>query len=331
MNYVFPRKIPSEIIQYIYELCIDKRIYWGKVTEQFLKGGFNRKNLKILPFIEKQKILCKQVWLYNRPELSLNMTRWNPITNERELCPFEYRNGEWDIKNKQVIVTFKTRRGFWNKWSSKDPVSRWLKNIKKFETAGRGYVCVFDNLFYPRSLSPLYYLPKEKNNFGIKFKSQFYKERAKKNKKIKEKEKDKKNSGLFIEERKKLKIENSPFIKGQTVNLMFTFSNQYYYRRKIYKGKVTGIWFKQHRDDNNRLIFKKPRGNNKFIPDIVDNYIGELYITVKFEDNEIRHYTIEKLLLRIQVSKHQLLHKKNLENIRKNSKPISNCVLNQQS
>ena len=100
---------------------------------------------------------------------------------------------------------------------------------------------------------------------------------------------------------------------------------------QFYKGRVIGKRFQQYRDGNNRLIFKKPRGNNKFIPDIVDNYIGELYITVRFEDNEIRHYTIEKLLLRIQVSKHQWLHTKNLENIRKTSKPISNCVLNQQS
>ena len=178
----------------------------------------------------------------------------------------------------------------------------------------------------------LEYLPKEKNNFGIKFKSQFYKDRAKKLEKEKIKQEDIKRADLFIEERKLLKLTNSPFVVNlSTVNLAFTVPEQNKYKIKFYKGRVIGTRFKQHRNHNNRLIFKKPRGNNKFIPDIVDNYIGELYITVRFADNEIRHYTIEKLLLRIQVSKHQWLHAKNLENIRKNSKPIPNCVLNQQS
>lgn len=324
MNYVFPRKIPSEIIQYIYELCIDKRINWSKVTEQFLKGGFYRKNLKVNSYLKKQNWCCKKFWNSYRPELSGEVTTL--INNKREPCSFDYRYGEWSIKTKQVIVTFKMRRSFRNRWSSKDPVSKWLKNIKKFETAGARYITLND--FKEMYLE---YLPKEKNNFGIKFKSQFYKDRAEIYKKKKKKKEEEKNSGLFIEERKKLKIENSPFIKGQTVNLAFTVPEQNKYKIKFYKGRVTGKLFKQHRDDNNRLIFKKPRGNNKFIPDIVDNYIGELYITVRFEDNEIRHYTIEKLLLRIQVSKHKWLHTKNLENIRKNSKPISNCVLNQQS
>ena len=178
----------------------------------------------------------------------------------------------------------------------------------------------------------LEYLPKEKNNFGIKFKSQFYKDRAEIYKKKKKKKEEEKKWYSFIQKRKFIKLTNSPFVVNLSiVNLAFTVPEQNKYKIQFYKGRVTGTLFKQHRDDNNRLIFKKPRGNNKFIPDIVDNYIGELYITVRFEDNEIRYYTIEKLLLRIQVSKHQWLHAKNLENIRKNSKPISNCVLNQQS
>ena len=52
-------RLPNELVQHIYEFCIDKRIHWDKVTEQFFKGGFNRKNLKIFPFIEKQKEKCQ--------------------------------------------------------------------------------------------------------------------------------------------------------------------------------------------------------------------------------------------------------------------------------
>lgn len=329
MSFVFPRKIPIELIRYIYELCIDKRIYWGKVTEQFLKGGFFRKNLKVHSYLKKQNWCCKKFWNSYRPEFSGEVTRLNIINNKREPCSFDYREGEWSLKTKQVVVTFKMRRGFRNRWSSKDPVSKWLRNIKKFETEAAGARYITLNGFKEMYLE---YLPKEKNNFGIKFKSQFYKDRAKKLEKEKIKQEEIKRADSFIEERKVIKLTNSPFVINlSTVNLMFTIPEQNKYKMQFYKGRVTGMWFKQHRDNNNRLIFKKPRGNNKFIPDIVDNYIGELYITVRFEDNEIRHYTIEKLLLRIQVSKHQWLHTKNLENIRKNSKPISNCVLKQQS
>lgn len=327
MSFVFPLKIPSEIVQHIYEFCIDKRIYWNKVTKQFLKGGFYRKNLKAHSYLKKQNWCCKKFWNSYRPELSGEVTTL--INNKREPCSFDYRYGEWSIKTKQVIVTFKMRRSFRNRWSSKDPVSKWLKNIKKFETeaAGARYITLTD--FKEMYLE---YLPKEKNNFGIKFKSQFYKDRAKKLEKEKIKQEDIKKADSFIEERKLLKLVNSPFVVNlSTVNLAFTVPGQNKYKIQFYKGRVIGKRFQQYRDGNNRLIFKKPRGNNKFIPDIVDNYIGELYITVRFEDNEIRHYTIEKLLLRIQVSKHKWLHTKNLENIRKNSKQISNCVLNQQS
>ena len=71
---------------------------------------------------------------------------------------------------------------------------------------------------------------------------------------------------------------------------------------------VVGVCFEQHRNNNNRLIFTKPRGKtNKFNPDIVDNYIGEMLIVVKFEDGDIRYYTIEHLLTRIIISKQHWL------------------------
>jgi len=298
-------KLPIELVQYIYEFCIDKRIHWDKVTEQFLKGGFNRKNLNIFPFIEKQKKLCRRFWLSTRPEI-YGITQWNTITRTYDLCPFDYRYGEWDIKKKYVVVTFERRNGFRNRWSSKDPVSKWLKNINKFETAALNWHCSY--------APPLGYLPKEKNNFGIKFNTQFYKNRAEKNKKKKKKEEDKKKSDLFIKERKDLKIKSCPFINNYAVLLSFITQTT----KKIYKGNVTRIWLKEHRNDNGRLIFTKPRGKNSFDPNTVDNYIGQIKITVRFEDGEYRYYTTEKLLRRIKISKLEetaaIEKKKRLEN-----------------
>ena len=51
--------------------------------------------------------------------------------------------------------------------SAKNPVSKWLQNIEKFETAHPTFAT---------------YLPKRKNRFKIKCNSEFYKERSKKRK-----------------------------------------------------------------------------------------------------------------------------------------------------
>ena len=116
--------LPIEIIRHIYEFCIDKRLNWEKLTQQFLKGGFNRKNLKLNGFLQKEHWCAKRIWEASRPELYW----WKRNIN------FDYRYGEWSIKKKFVVVTFTTSRGLRNIWSAKEPVSRWLKNIKKFET-----------------------------------------------------------------------------------------------------------------------------------------------------------------------------------------------------
>ena len=168
--------LPQDIVRLIYMFCIDKRENWDKVGEQFLKGGFNRKNLRIIPFIQRQKKMCAETWLGSRPELD-GYSEWNPATRMRELCPFSYDNDGWSIKRKCAIVYFRTRGEGFNKiYSSRNPVSKWLQNIDKFETAAvnwRRY-----KLFIPSNKTPLDYLPKEKNKFGIKFESLFYKKRA---------------------------------------------------------------------------------------------------------------------------------------------------------
>ena len=169
--------LPEELIWIILSFAgMDKKSNMDRVLHQFIKGGFNRKNLKIQPYLSRQHWCAKQFWLSTRPELSRAMTQWNPVTLKNEVCPFEYMNGEWSIKWKMVRVTFTKSRlvdghlvqKFRQKQSSKNPVSKWLQNIEKFETA------------YPTFAT---YLSERKNRFNIKYISKFYKERSEKRKK----------------------------------------------------------------------------------------------------------------------------------------------------
>ena len=288
---------PKEILQQIYEFCIDKRLNWDKLTQQYLKGGFNRKNLKLNMYLPKQNWCLKKIWRAARPEISGGMTRWNPVTLKNEICPFDYRHGGWDIKKKQVIVTFETGRGLRNKSSAKDPVSRCLKNIKRFETA------------YPE-FAKKDYLPNIPSPIKVNGMSEFYVNLRAHNKIKRKREKEKKAATLFLEERKQLKLNNCNFktrkyssdqcTSENTVSLSFTMPSG---KLKFYKGYITRIYLHQHRRGNGyRKIFSAPRGKNRFDMLTVDCYIGEVRITVTFEDGESRQYSIERLTERIQTS-----------------------------
>jgi hypothetical protein len=280
--------LPEDIVRLIYAFCINKREHWDKVREQFFKGGFVRKNLRVLPFIRAQEKLCKRLWLSDRPELS-ELKMWNPITRTRELCPFDYKR-EWDIKNKNAMVRFTTRYGFdMDKLSGKNPVSRWLKNIDKFESVA-----------HYQYLEKLDYLPKKKNNFGVKFESPFYKKRAEKNRKKKVKKEELEKENLFIEERRELKKKMCGVTLHQHVVLPFNMLGKEILgcRMKFYRGNVKEISLKQHRN-NGRLIFSKPKGK-ALDSDTVDNYIGEVQIKIRFEDGEVKCYSPERLLERLQ-------------------------------
>lgn len=266
--------LPSELVQHIFEFCIDKRLFWDKLNQQFLKGGFNRKNLKLNKYLEKERWCAKKIWESTRPEM------WG-------IHKFYYRYGEWDIKKKYVVVTCKTRRGLVNKWSAKDPVSRWLKNIKKFETS------------YPEFAKEAY-LPDNPSPIKIKGVSKFYIDLRAKNKKKRKKEKETKAASLFMAERKQLKLNKCNFKKNQEVLLSFTMPSG---KLKFYRGWVSQIYLHQHRGGNGyRKIFSAPRGKNRFDTLNVDNYIGEVKISVRFEDYDYRCYSNERLVQRIQTS-----------------------------
>jgi hypothetical protein len=289
--------LPEDIVRLIYAFCIDKREHWDKVQEQFFKGGFVRKNLRILPFIRAQKKLCRRLWLSDRPELS-GLAEWNRATQRREICPFNYKR-EWDIKNKSATVRFTTRSGFRNKFSGKNPVSRWLENIDKFETVSQNVS------FYMEfgEFGVLDYLPKKKNNFGVKFESPFYKKRAEKNRKKKVKKEELEKENLFIEERRELKKKMCGVTLHQHVVLAFNMLGQEILGRKVkfFRGNVKEISLKQHRDSRGVLIFSKPKGK-ALTEATANNYIGEVQIRIRFEDGEVRCYSPERLLERLQQS-----------------------------
>lgn len=279
--------LPQELINHIFEFCIDKRLIWDKLIQQYLKGGFNRKNVKLNPYLKKEHWCAKKVWGSARPEISGEMTLWNSITRRREKCSFDYEHGGWNIKNKGVVVTFRTSGGFRNKWSAKEPVSKWLKNIKKFETSHPEYA---KETYLPETPSPI----------KVKGLSKFYLDRLAKKKIKREREKVKKTASLFMEERMQLKLDECSFKKNHKVLLSFTVSAG---ELKFYKGYISHIYLHKHRGGNGYgLIFNAPRGKNRFDTLKIDNYIGEVKIMVRFEDGETRRYSNERLRERIQTS-----------------------------
>lgn len=306
-NMIYTFNLPEDVVRIIYAFCIDKRVNWDKVKDQFLKGGFNRKNLRILPFIEEQKKKCLEFWFNKRPELDkYHRMEWNSIKKSFELCPFEYRR-EWDIKKKSAVVALRTKHGTNVHFSSKNPVSIWLKNINKFEATAKKCYRVLS--FWPKK-SFLDYLPKEKNRFGIKFESAFYKERAIMRGKKRDKKAHLEKANRFIEERRKLK-KMCGFEFNQSVVLFFNMNDSVLGSDiKFYMGNIVDVFLKQHRN-NGKLIFSKPKGVYEFDNDAVDNYIGETWIKIRFEDGEKRLYTPENLTRRIIQSNEMIDSNKN--------------------
>ena len=286
--------LPIELEHHIYEFCIDKRIHWNNVSEQFLKGGYNRKNLHPERFIKHQHKLCRRLWMSTRPELNGGMSEWNNITKKREPCIFKYK-GEWCHKKKLAVVTFTTKYGFINQSSSKNPVSKWISNINKFETSN------------PKLAKKLY-LSEKNRDLNIKNNSKFYVKKRAKNYKKKIKEQEKIQANLFIKERQDLKktivLSKFEYYHNQKLILSFTESDSL----KFYRGTIQRIYLETQRDIHGRCIFTKPRGIRRFDPNIVDNYIGEIRIKVSFEDNEYRYYNPDRLLERIEQSKIDLIN-----------------------
>ena len=108
------------------------------------------------------------------------MTLWNSVTRRHELCSFS-NLVNWNIKDKHAVVTFRTSGRSLNKWSGKDPVSKWLKNISKFETSHPEY-------------AKETYLPQMQSPIKVKCLSKFYVDRRSDNKRKRERQKKSKVS-----------------------------------------------------------------------------------------------------------------------------------------
>ena len=176
-------KLPEELIWEILLFAgMDKKTNMDKVLDQFIKGAFNRKNLRIELYLKKQFWCAKKFrgW-HSCPRITLRA--WNYIKDDYEVLTYVSKT-DWNIKHKAASSTFiitkcsaeDQRKPYSDRIpikvystidTSKNPVTKWLKNIKTFETS------------YPIYANDTY-LPKLKHNFNIKFNSKFYKERSKK-------------------------------------------------------------------------------------------------------------------------------------------------------
>ena len=108
----------------------------AKVNDQFYKGGFYRKNLRVDRYIKKQEWCCRKFWRSKHPEM-LTDNR-----NDRRKIPVIK---EWDVKKAKAICAVYYRE-HWSRPpltirhllpSGATIVSTWIKNIKKFEEANK--------------------------------------------------------------------------------------------------------------------------------------------------------------------------------------------------
>ena len=173
--------LPEFVIQHIWEFSPEKREYWDNLTEQFMKGGFYRTNLRSDTYLNKQSQNTIQFWNSTRPSM-----RFGPGSQ------YSFNKvSQWDIKTKKAEF----RMGVTNKpnWlghlitSSLNPVSKWCKNILKWETV------------YPEHCK---YLSKNKVILNIPMKSKFYIDRHKK--RVTKKKRQKKRRDIQKIQKKRL-------------------------------------------------------------------------------------------------------------------------------
>jgi hypothetical protein len=272
--------LSEDIEIYILEFCIDKRLNWEKVSQQFFKGGFNRNNFNVARYIKNQKNLCKKYWLSTRPELRGD-GQWDAQLKKDVPMKFIYMR-EWDTKKCTSIVSFTQRDGsIWNKWSGKKPVSKWLNCIKKFEKI--------------KPEMAVEYLPEKRRRFGVKGVSKFYVKKRKKLELKKKRIENDKLAILFSRERYEIKLDVLRKKYGFThnQNVLLSFSSNEFQGLRFYKGICNFEW---------HPYGKKLQGKKRFDSALVDSSMN-ISICVKFSDGETRFYTPEKLVDRIKRSK----------------------------
>jgi len=119
--------LPADMLFEIYEFDSFKRDMWKTVTSQFMKGGFNHKNLCVDRYINRQKWCMRKVWEGTRLNLS-------PLKGNVYILV-----SEWSCENKSALYLreYTLRRGGVIKRvvnSGANPVSTWLTNIARFES-----------------------------------------------------------------------------------------------------------------------------------------------------------------------------------------------------
>ena len=118
--------LPADMLGHIYEFDSFKYDGWNAVSSQFMKGGFIRKSLNIKIYLKREKWCARKFWTAKR----LNLY---PIKKEVYIL-----KKEWDCKTKSALYEYAytldsgriSRRIV---ESGANPVSKWLKNIERFE------------------------------------------------------------------------------------------------------------------------------------------------------------------------------------------------------
>jgi hypothetical protein len=268
----FAKKIPESIERYILQFCIDKRLSWDKVIQQFFKGGFHSLNLNGRRYIKSQENYCRKAWYIARPEL-------------RKDRKFKFEMS-WNIISCGALVNTIGNTGRTiQHWSGKRPVTKWLKNVQKFETS--------------QPVIALQYLT-EPRKFGVKGVSKFYVEKRIKNRIKTLRKIENKKAKLFWRQRKSIKLNEQlskyGFVEDQIV--LLSFSSLLWKGLKFFKGTCQ---FDLYNGD--RML--SPHGNNRFNSKMVDKCHNTFKIRVNFCDGETRVYTPERFLSRIRNSKNE--------------------------
>ena len=101
--------LPDELQQIIWELCIDKRHNWGKVSAQFLKGGFSRKNLNVSNYLKDENDTVRTFWERSSTKGKM-VSRWmSNVSKFEEMHPDRAPYLSEKKREKKLVKALKNR------------------------------------------------------------------------------------------------------------------------------------------------------------------------------------------------------------------------------
>jgi len=134
--------LPKELVIHIFEFCLDKRVKWNNVVEQFLKGLFIRDIVLMIPKNEHKKERWVKRWLLQhygkRDRGQWEALRPSVVRDNWLVLPII---SEWNLKTAQATCSVNSIKVS----SGANPVTEWLENIKEFEKIFPSHTNYLDN------------------------------------------------------------------------------------------------------------------------------------------------------------------------------------------